>query len=212
MDSKKLIKDNTIVYNVFSAEEIKLIYHDINLLLKHNQFISLQSFYGRLYIPLYWRQKTELSDPIDLRISKTIFDCIFNHCASLSDLPLQIESISFARYSLKYGTPNLPPHTDFNFKEPRLTFDVQLDANVKWPILTENKTFLLENNSASVFSGTNEIHWRAKQQFNENEYLDILLCQLSEKSDIDNTIDKNFIEEIKNRQKLLNVKYERGLI
>jgi hypothetical protein len=211
MFNKNIVKNNTIIYNVFSDEELKIIYSDINLILNDGNFI-LQNFYGRLYIPLYWRQKTELSDPIGLKINQSIFDSIFNHCIELSDVPLQVESISFARYSLEYGIPRLPPHTDFNFKEPRLTFDVQLDANIKWPILTENKTFLLENNSASVFSGTNEIHWRAKQEFNKNDYLDILLCQLSEKSDNETTIDKNFVEEIKNKQKLLNVKYERGLI
>lgn len=209
-NNKNIVTYNSIVKNVFSSDQINLIYKNINL--DHNENIMLQDFYGRLYVPLYWRQETNISGPIDLTVDKIIFDHIVEQSAKFSNVPLQIESISFARYSLKYGTPCLHPHTDSNFKEARLTFDIQLDGNIEWPIVIENKKYLLGNNDAIVFSGTHEVHWRSKKLFKDNDYVDILLCQLSEKTENIKKLDNNFIENMIVKQKVLKLKYEKGLI
>jgi len=208
--NKNIVKNNSILQNIFSLDEINLIYKDINL--ESDEDIMLQSFYGRLYIPLYWRQKTEISDPIPLKIDPKILDIVIKKSSSFTDVELQIESISFARYALKYGIPRLHPHTDINFKEPRLTFDVQLSGTLDWPIVTETKQYLLKNNDAIIFSGTHDIHWRTKKEFNNDDYLDILLCQLSEKTDKLKTLDDNFINNIGIKQKVLKLKYDKGLI
>jgi hypothetical protein len=208
--SKSIVSKNTIVQNVFSNEQIASIYKDIDI--DFNKNIMLQSFYGRLYIPLYFRQKTVISDPIDLKVEQSICDTILSHSSKFSDVSLQVESISFARYSLKYGKPGLHPHTDNNYKEARLTFDIQLDGNVSWPIIIDHKEYLLKNNEAIVFSGTHDVHWRSKKQFNENEYIDILLCQLSEKSNSVKLLDNEFINNITTKQKVLKIKYDKGII
>jgi len=210
MSSKNIVNANSIVNNVFSNEQIISIYNDIDL--ESNKDIMIQDFYGRLYIPLYWRQPTQLSGPIDLKIDQSIFDTIIKKSSIFSNVDLQMESISFARYSSKYGTPSLHPHTDTNYKEPRLTFDVQLDGNITWPIIVEHKEYLLSNNDAVVFSGTHDIHWRSKKVIKNDEYVDILLCQLSEKTDNLNTIDNEFMKNINIKQKVLKIKYEKGLI
>jgi hypothetical protein len=208
--SKNIVNKNVIVNNVFSDEQIASIYNDINL--ESNKDIMMQDFYGRLYIPLYWRQKTHISDPIDLKINQSIFDSIINYSSKFSNVELQIESISFARYSSQYGIPLLHPHTDTNFKEPRLTFDVQLSGNVTWPIVIEHKEYILQNNDAVVFSGTHDIHWRSRKVLENDEYVDILLCQLSEKTDNPNTIDDEFMKNIDIKQKVLRLKYEKGML
>ena len=209
-DNEKIVTNNGIIKNVFSTNQINLLYKDIDL--DYNKNIMLQDFYGRLYIPLYWRQETNTSGPIDLAIDQTIFDLILEQSAKFSNVPLQIESISFARYSLKYGTPCLHPHSDTNFKQERLTFDVQLNGNIDWPILVDSKKYLLKNNDAIIFSGTHEVHWRSKQLFDDEDYLDILLCQLSEKTNSAKQLDDKFIESMIIKQKILKLKYEKGLI
>jgi hypothetical protein len=175
-DNQNIVTNNDVIKNVFSSDQINLLYKNIDL--DYNKNIMLQDFYGRLYIPLYWRQETNISGPIDLTIDQTISDLIVKQSANFSNVPLQIESISFARYSLKYGTPCLHPHSDTNFKQARLTFDVQLGGNINWPILVENKEYLLKNNDAIVFSGTHEVHWRDKKTFAKGEYLDMIFAHL----------------------------------
>ena len=209
-DNQNIVNNNGIIENVFSPDQINLLYKNIDL--DYNKNIMLQDFYGRLYIPLYWRQETNISGPIGLTIDQTISDFIVKQSAKFSNVPLQIESISFARYSLKYGTPCLHPHSDTNFKQARLTFDVQLNGNIDWPILVDNKKYLLKNNDAVIFSGTHEVHWRSKKIFNDKDYIDILLCQLSEKTNNTKQLDDKFIESMTIKQKVLKLKYEKGLI
>lgn len=209
-DNENIVSHNAIVKNVFSSDQIDLIYSCINLNLDKD--LVLQPDYGRLYIPLYWRQITNLSGPIGLKINETIVDSIIEHSSKFSNVQLQIESISFARYSAKYGIPFLFPHTDSNYKESRLTFDIQLDSNVEWPIVVEHQEYLLANNDAIVFSGTHDVHWRSKQLFKNDDYVDILLCQLSKKTDSPKQLNVDFMRDIMIKQKVLKVKYDKGLI
>lgn len=74
--------------------------------------------------------------------------------------------------------PLLHPHTDEAFDSKRFTLDLQLDSNVSWDIIVDDwvseKSFTLSDNEAITFSGTHQVHWRPKRNFEKGEYLDML--------------------------------------
>ena len=91
---------------------------------------------------------------------------------------LLISEMSFSRYSHKSGyVPKLFPHYD-GFSESRITFDIQLKSNIDWPLVVEGKEFLLNNNEALVFSGTDQIHWRKNIDLPENVVIDMFFVHL----------------------------------
>lgn len=98
---------------------------------------------------------------------------------------LEIAEYQFARYknvidenSGEFLLPNLTPHWDATFKEPRFTFDYQIGGNTTWPLVVEGKDFTLTNNSALTFSGTHQIHWRKPKIFLEDQYIDMIFFHL----------------------------------
>ena len=210
-NDNSIVKNNFIVDNIFSDKEIKLLYSEVNL--EINGFYQAQDTLGRLYSALYWKEsKVENDGPIDFKISNSLVNKIITSAQNNADVALELESISFTRYSLDYGKPDLPPHVDTRFKQPRLTFDIQLDGNTLWPIVVEGEKYTLKNNQALIFSGTHQVHWRERKSFNSGEYLDMLLCQFSEKTTENNDIGLEFIKKRDIRQKTLKLKYDKGLI
>jgi hypothetical protein len=43
-----------------------------------------------------------------------------------------------------------------------------------------DKKFTLKNNQALTFSGTHQIHWREPQNFEDDQYVEMLFCHLSD--------------------------------
>lgn len=81
--------------------------------------------------------------------------------------------ISFARYSLEYGYPQLTPHMD-NPKKESFLFDIQLDANINWPIVVDGEEFSLENNDILVIDVQRQVHWRKPKKFKNDNYVEML--------------------------------------
>lgn len=200
-----------IIKDIFTKEELDFLYKEINDIIKKDYIV--QETLGRLYSVLYWKEyKKENNGSVNLKINKNIVDKIINIAEKNSGKILELESISFTRYSQEYGGPNLHPHVDTKFEEPRITLDIQLDGNVNWNIIVEEQSNILKNNEALIFSGTHQVHWREKKIFNKNEYLDMLLCQFSEKTKNKNKISIDFIKQRDIKQKVLKLKYDKGLI
>ena len=96
---------------------------------------------------------------------------------------LKLSEISFASYSKEYGEiPLLSPHFDNTFKEPRITFDIQVRSNIQWPISVRGREFTLKDNEALTFSGTHQIHWRPYREFKDNEFIDMIFCHFTLKN------------------------------
>lgn len=114
------------------------------------------------------------------------------------DFELEVTELQFARYHHQSGyVPKLFPHFD-GFKEHRITFDIQLDSNIDWPIIIENKEYLLKNNDALIFSGTDQIHWRSNYKLSKNDYTDMFFVHLSLKNN-NIEISKEFKEDREQR-------------
>ena len=111
--------------------------------------------------------------------NKEFKDYILNLVHKNVDEELFITEMSISRYHTDSGfVPKLFPHYD-HFSESRLTFDVQIKSNIEWPIVVEGKEYLLNNNEALIFSGTDQIHWRTRKKLTPVDQVDMLFVHLS---------------------------------
>lgn len=163
---------NLIVENVLSEEEISEIYKIVE---KPNNTYLMKLF-----------TQTIVDFSLPPRINKKIID----YSESISgESDLEIAEYQFARYKNTFDEesqtmlrPNLTPHCDLTFREPRFTFDYQLGGNTTWGLVVEQKEFTLENNSALTFSGTHQVHWRKHKIFEDNEYIDMIFFHLRKRN------------------------------
>jgi hypothetical protein len=133
------------------------------------------------------RQPNDFAQTVsDFDLPEEVAKSVISYSELISGEPgLEISEYQFARYKNTFDPesgeailPNLIPHWDSAFEEPRFTFDYQLGGNTTWPLVVENKKFTLQNNSALTFSGTHQIHWRSPKIFAENEYIDMVFFHL----------------------------------
>lgn len=110
---------------------------------------------------------------------------------------LKIVGEGFATYKKEYGDPSLDPHIDSN--ETSYILDYQFDSNVEWPIFVEGESFTLNNNEAVLFSGKNQIHWRPKRKFSDDEYVSMIFFHFIDLDDIDRSKAREYTEEEKAR-------------
>lgn len=178
--TEKLLYNN-IYKNIFNDQELDLLYKKIDINQKENTVIVNQ-----------YAQKVWFVD-----IPNEIKDKVTKLAQQVYGQNVKLEEIAFARYSKEYGEfPNLTPHYDNTFLEQRVTIDIQLNANILWPIVVEEKEFVLNNNEALTFSGTHQIHWRKNTLFNDDSFIEMLFCHFSLENKIAITLlDKIEIEK-----------------
>lgn len=71
--------------------------------------------------------------------------------------------------------PRFPKRYFFDDVKQNIVFDIQLDADYEWPVIVEGEEFVLKNNQALVFSGTQQLHWR-KGYLPVGKTVDMLFC------------------------------------
>lgn len=164
----KYDEKNVIVKNVLSQNEIEQIYDALKNPSNH-------------YIMKRFNQSIS-----DFTLPETVAEKIIKHCEEISgESNLKITEYQFSRYKKiinddgSIGNPNLTPHYDETFLQPRFTFDYQMKSNTNWPIIVEEKDFILSDNEALTFSGTHQIHWRSKKIFKDDEFIDMLFFHLT---------------------------------
>jgi hypothetical protein len=152
-----------IVKDIFSADQIKRIYDAVNNTKIENT--HLQKWAGHRA----W----------DTKFDKDIEDSITEKAKEhFGDNISLCGDYSFARYSPSYGyVCKLFPHYDTRDYQ-RITFDIQLNASEEWAIVVEGNRYVLENNQALMFAGTQQIHWRENKQINQEASIDMIFCHL----------------------------------
>ena len=151
----KYDEKNLILENVLEDNEISEIYKIVE---KPNNTYLMKLFTQTI---------------VDFNLPSQINKKIIDYSESISgESDLEIAEYQFARYKNTFDEdsqtmfrPNLTPHCDLTFKEPRFTFDYQLGGNTTWDLVVEGKEFTLANNSALTFSGTHQVHWRKHKTF-----------------------------------------------
>ena len=171
----KFNEKNVVIDNVLSQEEIDSIY------------VSLDNSYNSYVMERYGQQVSNFNMP-DSAINKIISIC--EDVSGVSGLILEAYQFSrYERFTREDGSisePRLVPHYD-GFPEPRFTFDYQIRSNTPWPLFVEEEEFVLNDNQALTFSGTHQIHWRSKKNFNPGEFIDMIFCHLYLPGDAANT-------------------------
>lgn len=163
----RFLSTNEIVENVLTDEQIETIYKNVEN--SHNSYV----------MELFSQNISDFVLPKDIERK------IITKCQTIGgESDLEITEYQFSRYKktvLDSGEtiyPNLTPHADQTFQEPRFTFDYQIGGNTTWPIVVEGKSFTLQNNQALTFSGTNQVHWREPKDFADDEYVDMIFFHL----------------------------------
>lgn len=163
----RFLSTNEIVENVLTDEQIATIYKNVEN--SHNSYV-MELFSQNIS---------------DFELPKDIERKIITKCQTIGgESDLEITEYQFSRYkntTLENGEvirPNLTPHADQTFQEPRFTFDYQIGGNTTWPIIVEGKSFTLQNNQALTFSGTHQVHWREPKIFSDDEYVDMVFFHL----------------------------------
>jgi len=100
-------------------------------------------------------------------------------------IPLSLPDIHFARYTSKTGhKPTLKPHYDIGVRHPSVTISIQMDTTLDWDLHAYDGSATLSKNEAMVFSGSHQVHWRPPKDFSEDDYFDIMVCQLAVSDEI----------------------------
>jgi hypothetical protein len=164
---------NVIVDDVFTREEIDLIYK------------SVQNNTGNTFVEPHAQANTfiELPESIINKVTQKAKEISGNE-------NLVVTEYCHARYANVtshcgkfHFKPSLFPHFDETFKEPRFTFDYQINGNVDWPlVVAPDKKFVLKNNQALTFSGTHQIHWREPKHFTDDQYIEMVFFHFSDPS------------------------------
>jgi hypothetical protein len=187
---------NVIVDNVLTEDEISMLYSVID------------SPSSKYVMKLFAQTVSDFNLPNN--IAKKIID----YSEKISGEPgLEIAEYQFARYrnvtdeeSGQRLLPNLTPHWDSAFEQPRFTFDYQIGGNTTWPLVVEDKSFTLTNNSALTFSGTHQIHWREKKVFSDTDYIDMIFFHLRKKNA--HPYETDLAEKMEEKAKYYFQKYE----
>lgn len=139
-------------------------------------------------------------EQITLNISNEIKQKLISLINKAFDTDLIMSSISYAHYSNKYGTPNLPPHFDGDYND--IILDFQLSSNTSWNLGLGHNKYALQDNSAIAFNPNEIIHWRPIKEFKDGEYIKMIFfrfCKASGRSDYSDRIysqDHQIFKEI----------------
>jgi hypothetical protein len=82
----------------------------------------------------------------------------------------------YVRY--KGARANLVHHRDSN--ACTYTLDLCLTANAEWPLVVEDKDYLLKPNEALCFYGEDQLHWRTPFPDKENTVIDMVFLHYVE--------------------------------
>jgi hypothetical protein len=184
---------NIIIKDIFSKSEIEQIYEHVALTPEEQKY--LVEDFGHV------AHFSGLPDNIVQKITSIV--------KSIYGEKIKLEEFCYARYSRERGAkPQLLPHYDDTFEEPRLTIDIQLKSSKPWAIVVEGSSYTLQDNQALTFSGTHQVHWREKIAFSENDFVDMIFCHFREVSDNKNVIEPTHFSFMDEKIKKWKVTYD----
>lgn len=150
---------NYKVDNIFSTEELDIIKQTVS-----TSDYEIDQNLGRKRIG-------DIQNSFNRDMTYTLYEIARQY----TDLPLSMDHALYVEYSAKYGKPNLPPHFDGDTND--LIINMQLESNTRWDLGINLETFTLEDNSALVFNGNKEIHWRVHKEFKEDEFVSMIFIR-----------------------------------
>jgi hypothetical protein len=152
---------NILIKNALESKDIAEIFETVNNT-SHKTFLDTLCYYS-------WH----------IKLPEHIENKFLKYAENIAGTKLKLLEYNFSRYEIVENYhPLLFPHTDEAFSGPRVTLDYQVRSNIKWPIVVDDwenqKEFLLQDNEILTFSGTHQIHWRPKQNFDKDNFLEAI--------------------------------------
>jgi hypothetical protein len=159
--------ENKVIKNIFTEDQVLAIKDSISK--------SKKGFVNPNRAQAYtisW----ELPDDVRKKIENLAFDTTGEEWL--------IADFAFCRYQNKTidgkeWKPELKMHRDENFQSQRLCLDYQLESNTSWDMIVVDSLFPMEDNSALLFSSTDQFHGRPKKKFLDGEFIDLIFFHLS---------------------------------
>lgn len=182
------------VDDFFTPSEYESVYQTINNSSNNNKFNVEDTGYIAIVEPL----------------NNMVLDRIVNTAIRYTEFNLKNAMTHIARYTHKSkSTPMLRPHYDVMLTEPSITISIQLDSTLDWKLFVENQSFELKKNSAAIFSGSHQIHWRPPIKFEENDYFDVMVCQLYDNAEVLMILTDEHKNLMKQRSDKWNIGYDK---
>jgi hypothetical protein len=151
--------------------------------------------------------RVQISD-LSSRIPEELKDRVCKLVDTLSETKLSLKHSMYVEYNNKYGIPNLPPH--FDKDDGDLIVNYQLISNTSWGVGIGLEVYRLEDNSAVIFNGNTDIHWRPHKEFKDKDYIRMIFFRFHNRenpSDYsklpENQSDIAFSEAINLRERLI---------
>lgn len=189
----KPFTNNHIITDVLNEEDYSAIYSIIDST-PEAQTVLMQRMGQRAYL-------TSLGDSIHKKIEERV--------QSIYGEGWILNQYQFARYCNDWGfEAKLYPHVDDAFPDHKITFDIQLNSTVDWPIVVEGKEFILKNNEGLFFSGTDQVHWRNPIKLSDNDVVDMIFCHFSNPSHPESQITDEWKEIRSEREKYWDEKVQ----
>lgn len=108
-------------------------------------------------------------------LNEDVKDTLNSIAKNFVDYPVMMDHILYTQYSNKYGKPNLPPHFDGDTNN--FIINMQLFSNTSWDLGLNARAYTLKDNSALIFNGNAEVHWRKHKEFKDGEYVSMLFAR-----------------------------------
>lgn len=190
-----------IVEDLFTVEEYDWLYHVINRCIDDNLSKGLDKYAGEF---------RKFDGPGFIVYSRKFPDAIPKRFLSVMEplLGAKLKNLEmvFSRYCLESGSaPNLRTHYD-TLKYPGVTVSLKLDSTLDWDVYVEGERFQLDTNDGVLFSGSHQIHWRPRKQFNDGDYYDILVFHAREDID-DQELSEAHFEYMNKKKAMYRDKY-----
>jgi hypothetical protein len=162
-----------VLDNVFAAEEYEEVYETVNNVFENDLKFDET---GPGYFPV---DGLGYFAVVGLN-SENVYKKIKEITEEATGLKLENPEIHFARYTPLTGhRPQLRPHYDIMLKRSTITLSVQMDATLAWSIYANGVKADLPPNSGIIFSGSHQYHWRPQIEFTDEDYYDIMVCQMA---------------------------------
>jgi len=171
-----------VIYNVFSEEEINEIYDSRS---KSENLLTDESC-G------YITNTKPFSGNIRKKIVQIVQD----------NVPIKVKEWGnhMPRYTLKSNSrPRLYPHYDVGLHQASLTLSIQLDHTLPWTVYIGDQGYDIKRNTAVLFSGSHQIHWRPDIEFGPDDYYDIIVAQVVEDTEDPLMLDSAHRENMSNQ-------------
>jgi hypothetical protein len=183
-----------LLKNVFNKEHLKEIKEVSYLKFKENKIIdrsqiTLEEIYaGKLEVIVDKKMgRAQLSLQPNI-FSKNLLSFLENFGKKYNPNSI-FAGMTFARYSLEYGWPQLGPHIDRPSKTAFI-LDLQLCSNIDWPICYPNISYTLKDGDCIFMESTKIPHWREPKVFDSSDFIEMLFIQFD-----DYTLEKESEEE-----------------